>query len=81
MRLSSSLLCPARDRGWKVEAAVRGIAGALVLVSAALSLFDRHWLLLTAFVGINLLQSSITGWCLMSNFLGALGVGTKNREA
>jgi hypothetical protein len=69
------LLCPARERGWKVEAAVRGIAGTLILASLGLSLLDRNWLWLTAFVGVNLLQSSLTGWCLMSNFLAVLGVG------
>lgn len=72
----SELSKPAVSRGWKVETAVRGIAGTLVLVSVALTLtVSTWWLLLTAFVGINLLQSSLTGWCLMSNILGAAGVG------
>ena len=56
MRFTDSLMCPARERGWKVEAAVRGIAGTFVLASLALSLLDRRWLWLTAFVGANLLQ-------------------------
>lgn len=61
---------PAAQRGWPVEARVRGIAGALVLVSLALAvLVDQRWLWLTAFVGANLVQSSLTGWCLMSNLL------------
>ena len=81
MRFTDSLLCPARERGWKVEATVRGIAGTIVLASLALSFLDRRWLWLTAFVGANLLQSSLTGWCMMSNILGALGVGGKTREA
>ena len=75
MATSNPLLIQARDRGWKVEAAVRGIAGTLVLASVLLALRDIRWLWLTAFVGANLLQSSLTGWCLMSNFLAMLGVG------
>lgn len=60
---------PAATRGWRVESNVRAIAGLLILMSTALSLVDRRWLLLTAFVGVNLLQSGLTGWCLMSNLL------------
>lgn len=68
-RLLPQLGCRAAERGWVIEANVRLIAGALVLISVALSLWDRHWLLLTAFVGVNLLQSGLSGWCLMSNLL------------
>jgi hypothetical protein len=32
------------------------------------------WLLFTTFVGLNLLQSSITKWCLMDDILKKLGV-------
>lgn len=81
MNQSNPLLCPARERGWRVEAAVRGVAGTLVLVSLALSLLDHRWLWLTAFVGANLLQSSLTGWCLLSNLLALLGVGASQRHA
>jgi hypothetical protein len=66
------LLRPATQAGWRIEAAVRAIAGALVLASLLLSLVDNRWLWLTAFVGANLLQSGITGWCLMSNLLSLL---------
>jgi hypothetical protein len=61
------------ERGWRVEGAVRSIAGALVLGGLALSLLDTRWLWLVAFVGLNLLQSGFTGWCLMSNLLGEFG--------
>ncbi|HUZ50648.1 MAG TPA: DUF2892 domain-containing protein [Candidatus Dormibacteraeota bacterium] len=81
MSAVNPLLCPAKDRGWRVEAAVRGVAGTIVLASAALALLDRRWLWLTAFVGVNLLQSSLTGWCLMSNFLAMFGVGGTKRNA
>ncbi|MHB8148092.1 MAG: YgaP family membrane protein [Vulcanimicrobiaceae bacterium] len=81
MSAVNPFLCPAKERGWKVEAAVRGAAGTIVLASLALSLLDRRWLWLTAFVGANLLQSSLTGWCLMSNFLAVLGIGGTKRNA
>lgn len=69
-RLWSELAERAEARGWRIEALVRGIAGTLVLASLALAVMvDLRWLWLTAFVGANLLQSSLTGWCLMSNLL------------
>ena len=70
MSVLSELGCAAERRGWKVEAAVRAIAGAIVLASLALAFWvDLRWLWLTAFVGVNLMQSAFTGWCLMSNFV------------
>ncbi|WP_343034273.1 DUF2892 domain-containing protein [Fulvivirga lutimaris] len=35
---------------------------------------NQNWLWFTAFVGANLLQSSFTKWCLMSDILAKLGV-------
>jgi hypothetical protein len=56
----------------------RLIAGTFILVSLALSrLHSEYWLLLTAFVGVNLVQSALTGWCLMNDILRALGVGAE----
>lgn len=52
------------------ERIIRAIAGIMVLVSILLAFYvNINWLLLTAFVGINLLQSSITKWCLMDDIL------------
>ncbi|MDQ2177953.1 DUF2892 domain-containing protein [Marinifilum sp. D714] len=52
------------------ERIIRAIAGTLVLVSILLAVYvNINWLLLTAFVGLNLLQSSITKWCLMDDIL------------
>lgn len=66
----SELGRPARARGWRVESYVRVVAGTLVLLSVALALsVSEWWLLLTLFVGVNLMQSGLTGWCLMSNFI------------
>lgn len=47
-----------------LDRAVLMLAGTLILLSALLSAFvSQWWLVLTAFIGLNLLQSSITGWC------------------
>ena len=47
-----------------IDRAVLAMAGTITLVSVLLAvLVSAWWLLLTAFVGLNLLQSSITGFC------------------
>jgi hypothetical protein len=47
-----------------LENSIRLLAGTLVLLSLALYyLVSPYWLLLTAFVGFNLLQSSLTRFC------------------
>lgn len=47
-----------------LENSIRLLAGSLVLLSLALFWLVSPWfLLLTAFVGFNLVQSSITGLC------------------
>jgi positive regulator of sigma E activity len=47
-----------------IDRAVLGFAGCMVLLSALLVwMFSPWWLLLTVFVGANLVQSSITGFC------------------
>jgi hypothetical protein len=75
---ANPLLRPAREAGWPVESAVRSIAGSIVLVGLGLSLLDTRWLWLVAFVGANLLQSGLTGWCLMSNLVAGI---TRKRAA
>ncbi|MFI0491736.1 DUF2892 domain-containing protein [Flavobacterium sp.] len=53
----------------------RGIAGSFILISLLLSIYvDQNWLWFTTFVGVNLLQSSITKWCLMDDILTKFGV-------
>jgi len=52
------------------ERIIRLIAGTLVLTGLALGLSVNHWwLALSAFVGFNLFQSALTGWCLMDDIL------------
>ena len=54
---------------------IRAVAGSFVLISLALGYWvSPYWYLFTAFVGLNLLQSSFTKWCLMEQILGKLGV-------
>lgn len=60
-----------------VDRAVLAFAGAMVLASAALTwLFSPYWLLLTVFVGLNMLQASVTGFCPAARIFGKLGVKT-----
>lgn len=54
---------------------LRIIAGAFVMASVALGYFVSPWFLLfTAFVGLNLLQSGFTRWCPMMSLLRKIGV-------
>lgn len=63
---------------------VRVVAGAFILLSLALGvpdspIFVNQWFLaFTAFVGINILQSGITKWCLMENIMRKLGFKAAN---
>lgn len=58
---------------------VRAIAGIFILVSLCLSapaspLFvSQWWLAFTAFVGLNILQSGLTKWCLLETLLHRCG--------
>lgn len=53
-----------------MENKIRAIAGSFVLASLALGWWvSPYWLLFTAFVGLNLLQSAFTKWCLMEDIL------------
>ncbi len=53
------------------EQLIRRIAGVFVILSVALGWWVHPaWLLFTAFVGVNLFQSSLTGWCPLERILG-----------
>jgi len=53
-----------------MEHYIRAIAGSFILISLILSrLHSGYWLLFTAFVGLNLLQSAFTKMCLMETIL------------
>jgi hypothetical protein len=57
----------------KKEMIIRAVAGTMVLISIVLSLtISPYWLLLTTFVGLNLLQSAFTHFCpleILLNFI------------
>lgn len=58
-----------------IDRAVIAFAGTMVLISLALAHFvSPWWLLLTAFVGLNLLQSAFTGFCPAAMILRKAGV-------
>ena len=58
-----------------LDRAVMAFAGAMILASVALSqLVSPWWWLLTAFVGLNLLQASVTGFCPAAILFRKLGV-------
>ena len=58
-----------------IDRAVLAFAGFMVLLSVLLAwLFSPWWLLLTVFVGVNLIQSSITGYCPAPKIFKRLGV-------
>ena len=59
----------------KMEQIIRAIAGSFILISLALGyLHSPYWHLFTAFVGLNLLQSAFTKWCLMEDILEKFGI-------
>ena len=58
-----------------IDRIVLAFAGAMVLLSLALGLLvSSYWFLLTAFVGLNLLQSAFTGFCPLAVLLKKLGL-------
>jgi len=62
---------------WQI---VRVVAGSFILLSLLLGIpgspvfHSPWWLAFTAFVGLNLLQSGLTRWCLMETILRKLGI-------
>lgn len=58
-----------------VERGLRLMAGVMILLSLGLAHWvSPYWLLLTAFVGLNLLQSAFTNWCPAMKILQAIGL-------
>jgi len=58
-----------------IDRAVMAFAGLMILASVLLAhFFSPLWLLLTAFVGLNLLQASVTGFCPAAMVFGKLGL-------
>jgi hypothetical protein len=62
-----------------VDRAVLAFAGAMVLLSLLLAwMFSPYWLIFTAFVGANMLQSAFTGFCPAAIVFRRMGVASGN---
>ena len=58
-----------------IDRFVMAFAGAMILVSLGLAqFFGPAWLLLAAFVGVNLIQASFTGFCPLAMLLRRFGI-------
>ena len=57
-----------------IDRIVLAFAGSMIILSLLLSYFvSAYWLLLAAFVGVNLLQSAFTGFCPLAMILKKAG--------
>ena len=64
----------------KREHIIRIFAGTFVLVGTTLGYFvNAAWLFLPVFVGINLIQSAFTKWCLLEDILKKYNIGVEVR--
>jgi len=60
-----------------LDRAVLAFAGVMILLSLALTHFVSPWFwLFTAFIGLNMLQSSVTGFCPAALIFRKLGVSS-----
>ena len=58
-----------------IDRSVTLFAGAMVVLSVVLTTYVSHWFVLLAlFVGLNLIQSSLTGFCLVAKLFRAMGL-------
>ena len=58
-----------------IDRAMLAFAGTMILISVLLTHFvSPWWLLLTTFVGLNLLQSAFTGFCPAAMVMSKLGL-------
>ena len=58
-----------------VDRVVMAFAGIVILASLALALLvSPYWLLLTGFVGLNMLQAAFTGFCPAARVFKRFGV-------
>lgn len=72
--VSAEAAAPARPRV-TVKDVLRFVPGVMILASVALGLtVSPYWFALTGFVGVNLLQSAFTKWCLLERILIRLGL-------
>ncbi len=71
-----------RHQRWTVERVVPLMAGVVVLASVASALaFTPWWLLLTTFVGVNLVFYAAAGWCPASLLMERAGLARSDCRA
>jgi hypothetical protein len=64
-----------------LENSIRLLAGGLVTISLTLGYFvSPYWFLLTAFVGLNLIQSSFTKFCPAEMVFARVFFGGRDRQ-
>lgn len=62
-------------KNMKKNSVFRVLVGSFILISLLLSIYvNQNWLWFTAFIGVNLIQSGFTKWCLLEIILTKLGV-------
>jgi hypothetical protein len=53
----------------------RIVVGSFILISLLLSVYvNQNWLWFTVFIGVNLIQSGFTKWCLLETILTKIGL-------
>ena len=53
----------------------RVLVGAFILLSVLLTVYvNENWMWFTVFIGVNMIQSAFTKWCLLETILIKLGV-------
>ena len=58
-----------------MDKVIKIMAGSFILISVVLAVWvSKWWLIWTALVGVNLIQSAFTGWCPASGILAKLGI-------
>ncbi|MCP3850732.1 MAG: DUF2892 domain-containing protein [Gammaproteobacteria bacterium] len=65
-----------------IEKSITAMAGFFVTLSVLLAVYHNiNWLWFTGFVGLNLFQSSFTGFCPAAMIFKLLGVKTEAEKA
>ncbi len=62
-----------------IKRTMRLFAGSMITGSLLLAYFSSpYWLLLTLFVGLNMIQSAFSGWCFAESMIKKYNLGFKN---
>jgi len=59
----------------KKNSVFRVVVGSFILISLLLTHYvNPNWVWFTVFIGVNLIQSGFTKWCLMETILSKIGL-------